>query len=62
MADVYDALVSPRVYKMPYEVYEAYRIIMGGECGIFSPTMFRVFEMAKSDFFAITESDELSFV
>ena len=62
VADVYDALVSPRVYKMPYEVNEAYRIIMEGECGIFSPTMFRVFEMAKSDFFAITESGELSFV
>ena len=62
VADVYDALVSPRVYKMPYDVNEAVRMIVAGECGTFSPTMLRVFEMAKADFFAITESEELSFV
>lgn len=62
VADVYDALVSPRVYKMPYEMNEAFRMIMEGECGTFSPTMLRVLEMAKSDLFAMTVSDELSFV
>lgn len=61
VADVYDALVSPRVYKAPYEVNKAANMIMEGECGTFSPTMLRVFDMAKSEFFVVTESNELAF-
>lgn len=37
VADVYDALVSKRVYKAAYPHDEAIRMIMDGECGAFSP-------------------------
>ena len=37
VADVYDALVSPRVYKSVYANNEAFDMIMNGECGQFSP-------------------------
>ena len=37
VADVYDALVSKRVYKDAYSHDEAIRMIMEGECGAFSP-------------------------
>ena len=37
IADVYDALVSPRVYKSAYANSMAYEMIMNGECGQFSP-------------------------
>lgn len=58
LADVYDALVSPRVYKLPYSVDEAVRMIEDGECGTFSPKMLRIFDMAKADFFAATVSEK----
>ena len=40
VADVYDALVSPRVYKN-----------INGECGKFSPDVLECFRLAKEDFF-----------
>lgn len=48
VADVYDALVSKRVYKAPYEVNEAARMIMDGECGTFSPKILDCFGDRKS--------------
>lgn len=36
IADVYDSLVSKRVYKNAYDVTKAYNMIMDGECGAFS--------------------------
>lgn len=36
VADIYDALVSERVYKSAYTHEEAIRMITGGECGAFS--------------------------
>ena len=62
VVDVYDALVSKRVYKSAYDVLEASRMIAAGECGVFSPQIMQVFDLAKEEFFAITNSDELSFV
>ena len=53
--DVYDALVSERVYKPAYESNTAYRMIMDGECGQFSPDVLECFELAKEDFFNIVE-------
>ncbi len=55
IADVYDALVSPRIYKMPYDVYEASRMILEGECGNFSDELLDAFKMARDDFYAVTE-------
>ena len=40
LADVYDALTSVRVYKGPYSHEEAVRMILNGECGVFSPAMY----------------------
>ncbi len=55
IVDVYDALVSKRVYKEAYAVDEAVRMIMEGECGVFSPTILECFQLAKNDFFFATE-------
>lgn len=55
IVDVYDALVSPRVYKGPYANNIAYDMIMSGECGQFSPDVLECFGLAKEDFFNIVE-------
>lgn len=47
VADVYDALVSERVYKKPFDKETAYRMIIGGQCGIFDPKLLRCFEHCK---------------
>ena len=55
IADVYDALVSPRVYKTAYANNIAYEMILNGECGQFSPDVIECFKLAKEDFFNIVE-------
>lgn len=55
IADVYDALVSPRVYKSAYANSMAYDMIMNGECGQFAPDVLECFGLAKEDFFNIVE-------
>lgn len=55
IADVYDALVSPRVYKGSYTNDKAFDMIMNGECGQFSPDILECFKLAKEDFFNIME-------
>lgn len=55
IADVYDALVSPRVYKSVYANNIAFDMIMSGECGQFAPDVLECFELAKVDFFNIVE-------
>ncbi len=55
VADVYDALVSPRVYKSSFTNIKAFDMIMNGECGQFSPDILKCFELAKEDFFNIME-------
>lgn len=55
VADVYDALVSNRVYKSAYANNIAYDMIMNGECGQFSPDVMECFSLAKEDFFNIVE-------
>lgn len=55
VADVYDALVSPRVYKSSFEKEKAFEMIMNGECGQFSPDILECFRLAKEDFFNIME-------
>jgi len=39
VADVYDALTSERVYKPAYSHEKAMEMILGGQCGTFSPLM-----------------------
>lgn len=55
IVDVYDALVSKRVYKIPYAVEEEERMILAGECGVFSPKIIDCFEAAKLELFQLTE-------
>ena len=39
LADVYDALVSDRVYKKAYSHEKAMEMILNGECGVFNPLL-----------------------
>lgn len=55
IVDVYDALISERVYKGAYSTAEAYKMIMDGECGTFAPDILECFSLAKEDFFNVIE-------
>lgn len=46
VVDVYDALVSPRVYKNAFDHETAVKMIMGGECGVFNPKVLKAFELS----------------
>ena len=48
LADVFDALTSPRVYKpaIPYD--RAINMIVNGECGIFSPKLLECFKRVRT--------------
>ena len=39
IGDVYDALVSERVYKKAFPHEKAIEMIVGGECGAFNPIL-----------------------
>lgn len=62
VADVYDALVSPRVYKEPFSKDKAYDMIINGECGQFSPDVLECFALAKEDVFNCEVIKMLKFV
>ncbi len=47
IADVYDALVSIRVYKKAYTPDEAVDMIKNGECGVFNPKLIECFLEAE---------------
>ena len=55
ISDVYDALVSDRVYKAAYSVDKAYDMIKNGECGVFSPKILACFEFARPDMEKLVE-------
>lgn len=55
LADVYDALVSERVYKNAYSKEEAFHMIVTGECGVFSPRLLECFRNVRKDFEALAE-------
>lgn len=50
LADVYDALISERCYKSAYTKEEAYNMITGGQCGVFSPKIMDVFKSVRDKF------------
>lgn len=50
VADVYDALVSERVYKGAFSVDEAYNMIVRGDCGVFSQKLLSSFAKVKTKF------------
>lgn len=47
VADVYDALVSDRVYKSAYSKAEAFQMICDGKCGMFSPKLIDCFRNTR---------------
>lgn len=55
LADVYDALISPRVYKRPMTHAQAREIILEGAGQHFDPTIVSAFLDRESDFIEITE-------
>ena len=49
LADVYDALVSKRVYKDAYSVDQAVEMIRTGQCGVFDPVLMESFLACEAD-------------
>ncbi len=49
IADVYDALVSPRVYRRAIDPPRAVEMIVGGECGCFNPRLIEAFLKVEGD-------------
>lgn len=58
LADVFDALVSPRVYKEPMSYQQAFGIIEEGLGTQFDPVIARVFLDNREDFVQINESNK----
>ncbi len=58
IVDVFDALISPRVYKAAYSVEQAVEMIRNGECGVFSKKLLECFDKAKA--LIIEKSIEMS--
>ena len=50
LADVYDVLISERVYKAAYTPEEAFHMIVNGEAGTFGPKLIECFRKCKDDF------------
>lgn len=62
LADVFDALVSERVYKSAYAAATAIKMIEDGECGTFSPKILDCFDLSKEEFIRAVETpDKLNF-
>lgn len=49
LADVFDALTSPRVYKAAFDYDTAIKMINNGECGLFNPKILEVFNDISDD-------------
>ena len=59
IADVYDALVSPRVYKEAYSAQTAIEMICSGQCGQFNPRIIEAF-LSVADHIKETEPEKSS--
>lgn len=60
VVDAYHALITERIYKRAYSKEEAYYMILGGECGIFSPKIMECFRMSRTEMEAINADAEES--
>ena len=49
VVDAYHALISERIYKRAYSKEDAYYMVLGGECGIFSPKIMECFRMSRKE-------------
>lgn len=58
LADVYDALVSKRVYKKSFSHETAMHMIFNGECGVFNPLLLECLRDIQNDIYdAVYEED-----
>lgn len=57
VADVFDDLVSARAYRMAYDSETAARMILDGECGIFSKKVLDCFDAARLELYKAIEED-----
>lgn len=57
VADVYDALVTDRVYKKAYTPEVAFNMIQNNECGVFSPQLMDCLSALKDKFEAVATSN-----
>ncbi len=55
LAAAFDALTSKRVYKDAYSCQTAVNMILGGECGTFSPKLLECFKHVQNEFFRLAE-------
>lgn len=55
LADVYDALITPRIYKEAYTLKQAYNMIIRGECGEFNPKLINAFKEVREELEIIAE-------
>lgn len=55
IADVFDALVSKRIYKEAYSIETSFDMINNGECGMFSDRIMKCFSESFNEFKAIAE-------
>lgn len=53
LADVFDALTMDRVYKEAYSFDRAANMILGGECGVFSPKLLDCFKQVSPQMAAL---------
>ncbi len=49
VADVFDALTSPRVYKAAFDTDTAIQMINEGQCGLFNPKVLKAFNLIVDD-------------
>lgn len=57
LADMYDVLVSERIYKAAYPRDEAYEMILNGECGVFAPRLIDLFQMLRLEMEEVLDQD-----
>ncbi len=50
IADAFDALTTPRVYKPAFSCDRAVTMILNGECGVFSPKLLECFKHVRPQF------------
>ena len=55
LADAFDALTTPRVYKEAYPCNKALNMIVNGECGAFSPKLLECFKRVRSQLFQLAQ-------
>ena len=57
LADVYDALVSKRVYKDAFSYEQALKMIQDGQCGVFNPELLTVFAACEPEIRKIYQNE-----